>query len=697
MSGNYEGSITGLSGDVLLGWARNLDRTDEPVVVQLYMAGEALQTAVANVYQTDQSAWVGFRFELTDQVLDQSGALQVRVANTATWLPGQVELSSAVSITYADSDVYCDGGLRLVGWVRRADELSAAQMVSITTDTGYSTEVRADSFAPMAPYSNKFCGFDVTLPLALADGRTHAVQVGLENGEHLNGSPVMVACHPEGEWHEFQATFAEVANTPSGQLFAGVLEENRHYAPRSLGMECYPQWFELFADPNFSADQADGERPVIKPFYIGKDAELPEDADYVAVLSVRDRLTAWALDCLTQAIADAPEPPGIVYTDSDRDGPNGERSEPWFKPAWDSILFEQQNYLAPLCVVASSVIEELKETDLGAWPHSAVKQCLEMDLPIKHLPVICCHQPYTKTRTKAAPEAKPPVLRSQPLVSVIIPTRDALDYLEACINSLATTHYSNIEIIVVNNRSCEPDALAYLDKLRHAGVTVLDYNAPFNYAAMNNLAVEVASGEVICLLNNDTEVIEPAWLDYMLAQLERDDVGIVGAKLIWPNRMVQHAGVLLGMGHMAGHYGNRLMDEEPGYFDTNRLPRRVSAVTGACLLMAKSDFEALQGFNELDYPVAFNDVDLCLRLTQQLNKVCLIEPRALLQHGESASRGRDNSPEKRARSQREINLLRLRWGDALLCDSAYNPNLNLDALAGAYGGLAFPPRQLLLR
>lgn len=279
----------------------------------------------------------------------------------------------------------------------------------------------------------------------------------------------------------------------------------------------------------------------------------------------------------------------------------------------------------------------------------------------------------------------------------MIPTRDQVDYLRCCIESVQASSYRNIEILVVDNQSIKTDTLHYLAGIRAEGIRVIEYDQPFNYAAINNLAVQQAEGEVVCLLNNDVEVLSAGWLETMLGILQREEVGIVGAKLLWPNRMVQHGGVILGLNKVAGHYGNQWHVDDSGYQQLNHCQRQVAAVTGACLLIAKADYQSLGGLNEVDFPVAFNDVDLCLKMKRQLHKQVIYTPRALLQHDESASRGKEDHPEKQACALREIRALRAAWGDELLTDRAYNPNLNLDALAGPYQGLALPPRPRVLR
>jgi GT2 family glycosyltransferase len=269
--------------------------------------------------------------------------------------------------------------------------------------------------------------------------------------------------------------------------------------------------------------------------------------------------------------------------------------------------------------------------------------------------------------------------------------------LRTCIEGLLNdTDYPDLEIIVVDNQSSDPLTLDYLQTLPARGVKVLDHPHPFNYSTINNRAVEHATGEIIGLVNNDIEIIEGNWLKEMVSQLLRDNVGAVGAKLLWPNRMVQHGGVVVGINGLAAHAGNNLEENDAGYLATNQITRRQSAVTAACLLMRKSVFEALDGLDEKAFPVAFNDVDLCLRIQQSgLNLIWTAF--AKLIHAESASRGKDISAEKRSRALREQQRFIERWALNGYSDPYYHPALSHDYLSGPYGGLAMPPKLEVLR
>jgi GT2 family glycosyltransferase len=262
-------------------------------------------------------------------------------------------------------------------------------------------------------------------------------------------------------------------------------------------------------------------------------------------------------------------------------------------------------------------------------------------------------------------------------VSIVIPTRDGHDLLRRCIESVRRrSSYPRYEIMVVDNQSSDPAALAYLDELsRTPGVAVLRHDQPFNFSALNNFAALKARGEVLCLLNNDTEVISPDWLEEMVGHLGQKQVGVVGAKLYYPDGQVQHGGDVVGVGGCANHLHSMLGRDEPGYCSRAILAQDLSAVTGACMATWCDLYLKLGGLNEQDLPVAFNDVDYCLRVRAAGWRV-VWTPHAELYHHESVSRGRDRTPEQRRRAAREVKYMRRRWKQYMNHDPAYNPNLS---------------------
>ena len=257
---------------------------------------------------------------------------------------------------------------------------------------------------------------------------------------------------------------------------------------------------------------------------------------------------------------------------------------------------------------------------------------------------------------------------------------------------MTLTTYKNFEILLVDNGSDEPAALRYFEELQrqYDNFHVIKDDRPFNFSALNNSAVRQARGELIALLNNDIEVITPDWLSEMVSIAVQPGIGAVGAKLWYLNNLLQHGGVTLGLGasRIAGHTHHNLPMGQYGYFGRAVLTQELSAVTAACLVVLKKNYLEVGGLNETDLTVAFNDIDFCLKLKSRGYRN-VWTPFAELYHHESATRGVEDTPEKKLRFMNEIRFMQQRWGDLLLNDPAYNPNLTLDF--GDFG-LAWPPR-----
>jgi O-antigen biosynthesis protein len=277
-----------------------------------------------------------------------------------------------------------------------------------------------------------------------------------------------------------------------------------------------------------------------------------------------------------------------------------------------------------------------------------------------------------------------------PTVTLIVPTRNAVALLRQCIESVVLdTAYPDFDILVIDNGSNDPAALAYLRELNAApGIEVIRDEGPFNYAALNNRAVARARGDVVALVNNDVEVCSPGWLEEMVSLALQPGVGAVGAKLLFADETVQHGGVLLGVGGIAGHAHKHVPAWHPGYFQRAQSVQSMSAVTAACLVVQKRLYQEVGGLDEQHLKVAFNDIDFCLKL-QAAGYRNVWTPHAVLFHHESATRGQEVSDAQRARLAEEELYMRQRWSDLIANDPAYNPNLTIHA---ENFGLAWPPR-----
>jgi GT2 family glycosyltransferase len=273
---------------------------------------------------------------------------------------------------------------------------------------------------------------------------------------------------------------------------------------------------------------------------------------------------------------------------------------------------------------------------------------------------------------------------------VIIPTRNGAQLVRRCVESIvAKTTYAPLEILLVDNDSDEPVSVGYFAELERSGtVRMLGYGGRFNYSAINNHAVGFAHGDVLALLNNDTEVIDGVWLTELVSYATMPSIGAVGAKLLYPDGTIQHAGIVMGLHGSVGHGQRRTPGDSSGYGGSLAVAREVTAVTGACLALRKEVFQEVGGLDEQNLPVTFNDVDLCLKLRARGYRN-IWTPHAVLYHHEAATRGPDASGESAARYRREFELMRTRWGAQLEQDPYYSPNLSL---AGDDNRLAFPPR-----
>ena len=440
--------------------------------------------------------------------------------------------------------------------------------------------------------------------------------------------------------------------------------------------------------------------------------------EFVALLDHDDVLPVHALYWVAEAINRHPEAQ-LLYSDEDKIDAHGKRFDAYFKPDFNYDLFLAQNMISHLGVYRRDLIVALggfRHGFDGAQDHDLALRVVSA-IPrsqIVHIPRILYHwraiagsaalsrheKHFTEpagrravadhlrlrgdgTTVEAAPESPAhhrihhPVPAPPPLVSIVICTRDHEALIRTAIESIQSlSTYPNYELVILDNGSRDAGTLAYLAKLsKQPRVNVIRDDSPFNYSRLNNAAVAASRGEVVCLLNDDIEVLSPDWLEELVSYAIQPDVGAVGARLWYPDGTLQHGGVIIGIGGVAGHAHPRLAKGDPGYFSRGVLQQELSAVTGACLMVRRAVFDEVGGLDE-QIAVAFNDVDFCLRL-RTAGYRNIWTPFAELIHHESASRGLEDSPEKMARFQREVCFMKSRWGDVLDADPYYNPNLSM--------------------
>lgn len=411
----------------------------------------------------------------------------------------------------------------------------------------------------------------------------------------------------------------------------------------------------------------------------GSNKVVPEE--WYLFIKAGDQLSEHALYWFASEII---RQPGVAFVYSDDDYTvNGVRTHPRFKPAWSWLHLNETNYIGRAVAVSGHALLNAGVTDNNLsgdqlW-HALLKIGVHAAQLVAHIPAVLYHQ-----QSEEKPEYCMPVRRINyslpqplPLVSIIIPTRDASEILENCVNSvLEKTTYKNFEIILADNGSECARTVDLLTRLSHLKrVRWLRDFRPFNYSELNNAAAKRARGDILCFLNNDTEVLTPDWLDVMIGCLAQQDVGVVGAKLYFANDTVQHAGDVVGAGGCANHLHSFIDKHAPGYCNQALVTQELSAVTAACMLTWKSLFLSLHGFDEKDLRVAFNDVDYCLRVRQSGHKV-VWTPHAALYHYESYSRGKNSSKLKAKRTRQEASVFRKKWFRPHFSDPFYNPNFS---------------------
>lgn len=436
--------------------------------------------------------------------------------------------------------------------------------------------------------------------------------------------------------------------------------------------------------------------------------------EYVGLLDHDDLLTKDALYEVVKAL-NQQEKPEMLYSDEDKVTTDlTEHFQPYMKPDFNLDLLRSNNYICHFFVAKKSLIEDVgafRGEFNGAQDYDLILRCSEKAAGIAHIPRILYHWRVHKASTADNPASKMYAfdagkraiedhlkrcrqdgevshakdlgyyrvkykVKGSPLVSIIIPNKDEVESLDKCLQYIEKSTYKNYEIIVVENNSVKDETFAYYKKIGAKGVKVVYWEKGFNYSAINNYGVSYAKGDYLLLLNNDVEVITPDWLEEMLGNCQRKEVGIVGVKLYYPDDTVQHAGIIVGIGGIAGNIFVGLPRRYTGYFHKASVQQDLSAVTAACMMVKRSVYEAVKGLDE-KLQVAFNDVDFCLRV-RKAGYLVVYNPYAELYHYESKTRGSEDTKEKVRRFQSEIEYMRSHHLDILKNgDPMYNRNLTL--------------------
>lgn len=458
-------------------------------------------------------------------------------------------------------------------------------------------------------------------------------------------------------------------------------------------------------------------------------ALVESNGSFVGFLDHDDLLHKDALRLVSLVIQSNPSLQ-FIYTDEDKIDCTGHHFDPYFKPDWNPDLLHSQNYINHFSVYSKQLI-----TRMGGF-RTGFDGAQDWDLLIRsekqlfpqevfHIPVVMYHWRSVKGSTAFKEDEKKDIVSKQravlsaylsenkidanierlpngfwninrtlksekPGVTIIIPTRDKTSLLKTCIESIKDkTSYPSYEILVVDNQS-NSETKSLLKKWEISkGIQILDYDLPFNYSQMNNRAAKISQSKVLIFLNNDVQVLSSDWIENLVVNAVRPEIGAVGGMLYYPNGYIQHAGIVLGIGGVAGHIYQGFYKGYSGQFGRAQLSQNYSAVTGSCMAIERSKFLQVEGFDEDNLPIAFNDVDLCLKLTD-FGYRNLWLPNVEMIHKESASRGyEDDSMESAQRFRKESKFIKDKWGKGLLMDPAYNPNLNLERFDAS---ISQPPR-----
>ena len=521
---------------------------------------------------------------------------------------------------------------------------------------------------------------------------------------------------------------------PLISVIVPIYNSDRHFLQQAIESvidQIYPNWELCLADdcsskPHVKSvlEEYSQKDERIKVVYRSQNGHISEasnsaleiaSGEYVALLDHDDLLAPHALFEVVKLLNQHPEA-DFVYSDEDKVDEQNVHKDPFFKPDWCPDSFLARMYTCHLGVYRRSLVTEVGNFRLGfegSQDYDLVLRVTEKTDKIFHIPDILYHWRIHSESTASESEAKPyaanaaqraigeaiarrgepgkvtthPVfagvytvrydIKDYKLVSIIIPTKDLADTLDVCLKSIfSNTTYPNYEVIVIDNGSTEAQTFKcfeYWQQQQPERFKCYTYDVPFNYSQINNYAVEKAEGDYLLFLNNDTEVITPDWIEAMVEQAQRESIGAVGTLLLYPDDTVQHAGVVLGIGGVAGHSHKNFPATVPGYISQLISTNNYSAVTAACLMCRRDVFEEVGGF-ETKLAIAFNDVDFCLKLVSRGYRNIYL-PHVVLYHYESKSRGYENTPAKQARFAKEVNYMKQTWHSFCHNDPCYSPHL----------------------
>ncbi len=698
-----DGSFRRLGPRSFAGHAVDTNDPTRFYTIDIMVDGCVVKTVVANQFQPGLAAQEhaydhhGFSCSLDDDILKNASVVEARLSNLDRNVGAPVSTGAAYpeSASSGGADhVQWLGGLRFSGSI--SDEGPASPILDVAVDGEQVVEVKALGWTHIDDddRGRAVRAFDFHLPEQFADGCVHRVTITSEGGATLGGVPLPFVAFADGLAQTISRLGQIDAERLRGELFDLLL-------PMSVPMSQYEKWRERFpieeppptplkaavilvGSGNFphtlSSLEEQSHRDWVAACIGGKQANF-ESGEVCSFLDSDARDCAFAVFGLSGTvfasnalarIADAfqaSKDADIVYGDVDlvaRDG----RLWPLALPAFDYERMLEQGYCAHLFAMRFPLAQKLAavgSSDLYRLFNSAFDGGLPSPGTVIHIPGALGSIPEIKLAQASASlrsatsdhlarrgieaEVTPrsgsvlPAVHihrsgAQGKTTVVIPTRNRLALLKRCLQSiLPATDAIGADILIIDNGSSEPETLEYLATVASETIQVLRIPGPFNYARLNNLAVEATDSDFVCLLNNDVEALDDLWLDEMLGRLVEPDVGAVGALLVWPSGVVQHGGVVLGPSFAAHHAFNDRVDADPGYGDLLRVAHESSAVTAACMLTRRRDYLSVSGLDETRFAVAFNDVDYCLKL-RATGKRVVFTPHAKLWHLEICQPGK---------------------------------------------------------
>jgi GT2 family glycosyltransferase len=694
------GAIDAVNHSEIRGWAQDTAHPEKPLYLELYIDGTRTAGTYANCYRDDLrqaglgSGYHAFVFQSPLAMLDgTSHTIKISPANSDVAVPpGEMQFSLSIPLP-----------LRYFTEVREILSATARKIIELEK--------------LLAPEVG-----DQLIKRTETEGNYQAWFVRYTQLDHASKA-ALLARSLRFNWHPKFSVIMPTYNTPPTMLKAAIA---------SVKAQLYQNWELCIADDASTskatldilaeAARSDDRIRVVYRTENGHISEATNSAleiatgDYLCLFDHDDLISEDALYHFARVLNTKRF--DIIYSDEDKVDKFGRHHDPHFKPDFNYTLLLSYNYICHfLCVsrVLADRVGGFRTETNGSQDHDFILRCLEKTSPDKlnHIPLILYHWRVhagstaasigTKSYAISAGEiaiqshldrvgiaatvvASPvfgynvawPIPADPPLVSVVVPTRDHADVLALCLSGLLNrTNYKNIEVIVVDNGSTEQETFDLFAVAERSGkVRILRHNAPFNYSEICNLGAREARGSLLLMLNNDIEVLDSDWLHKLVSQVLRPGIGAAGAKLLYPDRRVQHAGVILGVGGVAGHAHKLLGQDEPGYMARAIVTHELSACTGACLLIDRSVFDDVGGFNETELSVAFNDIDLCLKIREQGHGIVFAADVVLIHH-ESLSRGLEDVPSKILRAHSEVAYMRARWATLLDCDPFYSPNLTL--------------------